>query len=889
MELTYKCLIVVLALISFSVVTQAADLVISSSTTLCGVQTYDNVIINNSAVVTICAYNGTDPSGTLTFNVANLTLASGSTINGTRKGRPGSSTRSVCAAAPGGGRSASSGGGGGGGYGGAGHSNTTTCGTIFGNAGYVNETGAGGGAGWDYNFEVPRQGGTGGGLITINSSGLINISGSITASGGTGVTSSAVAGGSGSGGGVYILTNRLSGSLTISTQGAGVSGTDTSSCGGGGGGGRILIQYCTNNSFTYSLDSTAAQTSSCNGGGYAAYGSDGTTNVSLRTDCNSAPIFTQSPTSFSLHHNQNLSVQLNATDADGDTIIWGINTTMVTINSSGYLSDDPLQAEQGNYSIKVNITDNNVSLSNLVFTYEIINSVPTIASATITPDPAADANDLTCNNGSVSDYELDTLTLYYNWYKNSGLTGNNTKVLGNGNTSVADQWYCKINITDGLFYSGPVTSQTVIIGSSFSAPSLNYTNATTTTTLLTSSTANPTNNNSWVNLSITFYDPNVDKWTAYFCKSNIFNGISCTGGEFCHSAINSTTYPSVNCNYTVSPETASVVSYWVYVVDNTTLTQGSGSGLSGSFNVNHPPAQPSLQSPLNASWVNLNSSILQYLATDSDSDILTYYIYADNISSPANLVNKSLGLTFNWSALNNSNYYWKVLANDSHGYESVYSLTNLFKVDTIPPNISDEVLAGSPYYTDSTVTIYVNCTDSNSGINTSLVKYNITNILTTTDEYMSLYSTNQYIDNYLPYAYSPYNVPGTYTISQFSCSDIAGNIATYPSSLSFTTSIRPVPPAGGGTTPIEIILNNTLPAFCGNGVCDTGESPGSCLADCKINFDDLITCTLKDPKTCFYSASWFVNLLLFAILVGGVLIFVLENNKAFKSKRVRVR
>lgn len=619
------------------------------------------------------------------------------------------------------------------------------------------------------------------------------------------------------------------------------------------------------------------------------------TSATSNTYPNNLPTFTQSAPNISIRHDQNITVQLNATDLDSDTIIWGINTSMIAINQSGYISDNPLQAEIGNYSIQVNITDSLSTVENMIFTYEIINSAPTIASASITPDPATGTNDLTCNNGSTSDYESDTLTLYYTWFKGGVLQSPTTQVLGYGNLTTNDNWYCKINVSDGLFYSGAATSQTVIIGASTVSPSLNYTNATTATTNLASTSTNPTNNNLWVNLSITFYDYNTnDKWIAYFCRTNVF-GSNCTGGEFCRTS-NSTLYPTINCRYNLTAETTQVINYYVYVVDNTSLSQGSGSGKAGTFTINYPPPTPDLYapgsvSPSNATWINKNYAILNPSSTDPDSDTVTYYIYT-NTSLLVSFVNSTVS-TYNFTGLNETTYYWQAKANDSHGYESSLSEVYQFYVDYTVPTIENMSLSASPYYTDTSVMVYADCGDSNSGINTSTARYNITDILSlTTLESMGYTSGNRFADVYVPLG-----VAGNYQFHYFTCSDLAGNLASQATSLNFTTSIRPV--SGGGGSSVIQILATTPPnisnqKFCGDGICncytkenDTNycESPGTCLGDCKVGFDNLLTCLWTDPSTCLYSESWFVNILIFVVIGGLVVISVLENQKVKKQRK----
>ncbi len=79
----------------------------------------------------------------------------------------------------------------------------------------------------------------------------------------------------------------------------------------------------------------------------------------------------------------------------------------------------------------------------------ILNSPPSVDYANITPDPAYDLTDLTCENGSVSDADGDPVTLNYDWYNGTDWLGINSQVLGNGNTTPGDYWNCSITPFDG--------------------------------------------------------------------------------------------------------------------------------------------------------------------------------------------------------------------------------------------------------------------------------------------------------------------------------------------------------------------------------------------------------------------------------------------------------
>lgn len=233
--------IIIFWILTLTSIAEAANLIVSSSTTLCGVQNYEMVVINNSAKVTICAYTGTGTNGTLTFNTTNFTLASGSVITGNISGF-------TATLGPGHGSSGSWAGGGGG-YGGIGGSNGAGEGIAYGSTTNVSSMGSGGGS-------SDATGGKGGGFLNITSTNIANINGTITMNGENGVTGNGGSGG-GSGGGINIYANTVIGSGKLYANGG--QGGDCTSYGGGGGGagGRILISYST---------STTALTTSVTGG-----------------------------------------------------------------------------------------------------------------------------------------------------------------------------------------------------------------------------------------------------------------------------------------------------------------------------------------------------------------------------------------------------------------------------------------------------------------------------------------------------------------------------------------------------------------------------------------------------------------------------------------------
>lgn len=138
--------------------------------------------------------------------------------------------------------------------------------------------------------------------------------------------------------------------------------------------------------------------------------------------------------------------------------------------------------------------------------------------------------------------------------------------------------------------------------------------------------------------------------------------------------------------------------------------------------------------------------------------------------------------------------------------------------------------------------------------------------------------------------YTPLGTPGTYSIGTFRCYDLAGNLAANVSSLNFTTS---TPAAGGGSAagggpPIIIEAAEPLEAIqtlCGNNICEQGETPATCFADCPVNIDRFITCIWDPEINCLYGETWFVTLLIIIVIGSAVYIQYQTEEKRRKRRR----
>ena len=200
--------------------------------------------------------------GSVNLTLQNLVVYSDSSINANERGYASSE-------GPGDGENGGNvQGGAGAGYGGPGGNGQSGIkgGPSYGNSLTPTDFGSGGGI-------VSRYaGGAGGGAIILTINETLNLSGTVTANGGTGLTegSNYVAGG-GSGGSIFVNTSNLIGDVSFSANG-GNGGDASLADGGGGGGGRIAIYYDTING----INITSASVSGGFGPGNAQDGAVGT-------------------------------------------------------------------------------------------------------------------------------------------------------------------------------------------------------------------------------------------------------------------------------------------------------------------------------------------------------------------------------------------------------------------------------------------------------------------------------------------------------------------------------------------------------------------------------------------------------------------------------------
>ncbi|MBT1708761.1 hypothetical protein KK062_11025 [Fulvivirgaceae bacterium PWU5] len=127
-----------------------------------------------------------------------------------------------------------------------------------------------------------------------------------------------------------------------------------------------------------------------------------------------------------------------------------------------------------------------------------------------------------------------------------------------------------------------------------------------------------------------------------------------------------------------------------YTPAKTIITIGSDPILQGAVSVrcvkdnNRAPVKPLLQSPLDRSVDQPFTTRLEWQAvTDSDGEAVTYTLYVDTSTTPVQKVATGItGTFFQVKALKqNTTYYWKVVASDTHG---TVSESDVWRFTTLP-------------------------------------------------------------------------------------------------------------------------------------------------------------------------------------------------------------
>ncbi|MCD6459956.1 hypothetical protein J7L67_04735 [bacterium] len=285
--------------------------------------------------------------------------------------------------------------------------------------------GSGGGRNSHYNY----LGGSGGGIVNLNVAGTLTINGTIKSNGQKGQAY----GGGGAGGSVRLVTDILTGTGSIETNGGARYSASTSYRSGGGSGGRIAVYTTSSNAIA------ETQYTSSGGEGYYIYGAAGTIYINNNTI---ESLYVRN----SLVNNRELTVIENTPEVPADTLNFKIQNANVTINklasaatlyvyNSNVMVDPALPSSIGTLFVKGNNSSQRgivelkdgitISTALTLDGYTTLNNYTTID---LIP------NDITLNN---TDNIINNFSTGYILFASLNLTG--TTLVNDGTVEILDK------------------------------------------------------------------------------------------------------------------------------------------------------------------------------------------------------------------------------------------------------------------------------------------------------------------------------------------------------------------------------------------------------------------------------------------------------------------
>jgi len=226
-------------------------------------------------------------------------------------------------------------------------------------------------------------------------------------------------------------------------------------------------------------------------------------------------------------------------------------------------------------------------------------------------------------------------------------------------------------------------------------------------------TANATSPANVYNLTDVFFNVTCidgESWDTIFSYGRVYldsgAGFSVDGAEWNQTVSNNTNtqvYIYEHGNFTKGDQI--IFEFWCGDVhENSTKFNSSTISV-----LNSAPTAPVWSFPANLSFINTNYTLLNFSSTDNDNDTITYYVWADNTTSPTTLAYNGTAVYFNYTNLNETTYYAVGIADDGT-VNSSNSSTLQFTIDLTNPTITINQPANNSVW--STSWIWANLTAS---------------------------------------------------------------------------------------------------------------------------------------------------------------------------------
>ena len=456
----------------------------------------------------------------------------------------------------------------------------------------------------------------------------------------------------------------------------------------------------------------------------------------------------------------------------------------------------------------------------------ISNTVPVTNTPTVYPTTAYHYNNLMCEATMYDIDDADTITAYFNWYKDDVLdlssskspiandTAMNISTLNSGNTSKGENWICEAIPYDGSA-NGTASNSTAKAISNF-VPVTSYVNITP----LAPKTGEDLIGNG------TCYDMDADSLTAYYLWY-VDKALNETGSK--GSMVNDTN--TIIDTLTNTSTTKSEL-WTLGIICNDGTANGTQVNSSDVTIDNTNPTAPVPGIPTNLTNTNDNTVIFNWtVGVDADGQTVYYLLVADNTSDfSSNEIYQNTSTTNNYtsSALVDGEYFWRVMSMTLDGNSSYSGTMNLTIDATVPTvTITDPINASSvsthPTLTFGYTELNIDtCMYSfNLGANTSITScFNTTTLPSVVgSNNVTVYVNDTFGNSGSDFVYYSYTTPGGGTGN--------GN------------------GGGGGGDP---------EAVCGNDFCEPGEHLENCPEDCLLSWNPNFTFGLSPERISAWTA-----------------------------------
>jgi len=354
--------------------------------------------------------------------------------------------------------------------------------------------------------------------------------------------------------------------------------------------------------------------------------STNTRNIIIDT---TAPYFTFIPENATIYYSEDwIGADFNATDNISVVSFSINNSTLFTINASGYLNDVPL-LPIGIYVVNITINDSAGNTNWATYELTVQNISAPIINVNSPINNYVKNKNYVLLNVTVYDAQLRNMTV---WFFANGSLINTTYNHLNG-TSVTYNW---TSLPDGNY------NWTAIAGDGLSNSTNTYSYFIidiTNPSIIINTPTNTTYNTTTILINITSNDTNIDKtW--------FFNGTA-----------NETYIGPINITYAEG-------TYQIIAWANDTAGNINSANRTFSIAINYEPTA-TYNSPTNNSNINTNSTQINITIYDQDADNMTVWLYSDgNLTSTYYNQTNGTTIIYNWTALSDGIHNWTAIAND---------------------------------------------------------------------------------------------------------------------------------------------------------------------------------------------------------------------------------